>query len=111
MHCIEKGFQGGMKSGGFDGRDWKVFVIVALVLNSPPLLVRVPVIGILAFIPSLFWISIPGIPLALIGLPFFDVAEFGAVPKGAIGWSLIVTFWIGIAFLLALMLRKMKART
>jgi len=99
-----------MKSGGFDGRDWKVFVVVALVLNSPPLLVRVPVIGMLAFIPSLFWISIPGIPLALIGLPFFAVAEFGAVPKGAIGWSLIVTFWIGIAFLVVLMLKKMKAR-
>ena len=99
-----------MKSGGFDGRDWKVFVVVALVLNSPPLLVRVPVIGMLAFIPSLFWISIPGIPLALIGLPFFEVAEFGAVPKGAIGWSLIVTFWIGIAFLLVLMLKKMKER-
>src|SRR3989304_8014471 len=99
-----------MKSGGFDGRDWRGFVVVALVLNSPPLLVRVPVIGMLAFIPSLFWISIPGIPLALIGLPFFAVAEFGAVPKGAIGWSLIGTFLVGIAFFLGFLFKKMKKR-
>lgn len=99
-----------MKSGGFDRRDWRVFVVVAFVLNSPPLLVRVPVIGMLAFIPSLFWTSIPGIPLAVMGLPFFQVEEFGAVPKGVIGWSLIVAFWIGVAFLLVVMFKKMKAR-
>jgi len=99
-----------MKNGGFDGRDWRVFLVVALILNSPPLLVRVPVIGMLAFIPSLLWINIPGIPLATIGLPFFTVAEFGAVPNGVIGWSLIVTFWTGLAFVLVLMLKKMRAR-
>jgi len=110
VHILEKGFQSEMKSGGFEGRDWRVFLVVGLIVNSPPLLVRVPVIGMLAFIPSLFWVNIPGIPLALIGLPFFAIAEFGAVPKGVIGWSLIVAFWTGIAFVVVLMLKKMRAR-
>lgn len=64
----------------------------------------------LAFIPALFWVSIPGVPLALAGLPFYEIKEFGAIPNGGIGWLLIVAFWLVVAFCLTLALKRRRAR-
>ncbi len=90
-------------------QDWKLFIIFALVLNSPPLLVRIPIVGIFAFLPSLFWVNIPGLLLEQIGVPFFDVQEFGAIPKGPFGWLLIITFWLVVAFILTRIIKRKKS--
>ena len=97
-----------MKMLRLDSKDLKILVLAILVLNSPPVLVRVPAIGIIMFIPMLFWISIPGIPFALIGLPYYEIKEFGAIPHGIMGWVLIVLFWCLVAFGLTVILKKAR---
>ena len=91
-----------------DSKDLKILLVALLVLNSPPILVRVPFIGILMFIPMLFWISIPGIPLGLLGLPYFEIKEFGAIPRGIMGWGLVVLFWCLMACGLTLILKRAR---
>lgn len=91
-----------------DSKDLKILLVALFVLNSPPILVRVPLIGILMFIPMLFWISIPGIPLALLGLPYFEIKEFGAIPHGIMGWGLVVLFWCLMACGLTLILKRAR---
>jgi hypothetical protein len=56
----------------------------------------------------LFWISIPGIPLGLIGLPYFEIKEFGAIPHGIMGWGLVVLFWCLMACGLTLILKRAR---
>src|SRR3972149_10051049 len=97
-----------MKILKLDSKDLKILILAILVLNSPPVLVMVPVIGIIMFIPMLFWISIPGIPFALIGLPYYEIKEFGAIPHGIMGWVLIVLFWCFVGFGLTVILKKAR---
>ncbi len=91
-------------------KDIKLLLALIMIFNSPPILVRIPIMGILMFIPLLFWISIPGIPMGLIGVPFYEIKEFGAIPKGFIGWALIVLFWSLLAFVTYSIIRKVKSR-
>lgn len=74
---------------------WKRSVILMVLILSVPVAVRIPIIGMIAFIPALFVISIPGFLFApLVGSSVIDIQEFGAVPKNLFGWSLIVVFWV-----------------
>jgi hypothetical protein len=43
-------------------------------------------------------------------LSFYEIREFGAVPKGIIGWVLIAVFWLVVAFFLTLALKKLRER-
>ena len=66
-------------------------------LNWPPILVRVPLLGPLCFVAALFWINIPALWLGLagaVGQPHYDIQEFGALPQTPLAWSLIVAFWL-----------------
>lgn len=94
----------------FNRKDLKLLILLIVIFNAPPILVRVPIIGIIMFIPMLFWISIPGIPMGLIGFPFYDIKEFGAIPKGFIGWALIVLFWSFSAFVTCSIIKKIKSK-
>lgn len=97
-----------MKMLRLDSKDFKILILAILVLHSPVLLVWVPVIGMIMFIPMLFWINIPGIPFALIGLPYYEIKEFGAIPHGIIGWGLIILFWCLLAFGFTLILKMAR---
>jgi len=94
----------------FGSGDLKLFIGILLLLHVPPLLMLIPVLGALAFLPWLFWINIPGIPMAALGVPFFDIQEFGAVPKGGLAWLLIVLFWVAVAFCLTLVIKRVRMR-
>ena len=91
-------------------RNLKLFFSITLLLNLSPLFIFIPInkLKLLAFIPYLFWINIPGIPLARLGVPFYEIHEFGAVPQNPAGWALIVIFWILIAGLLTLLFSTMQ---
>lgn len=74
---------------------WKRSVTLMVLIILILVAMRIPVIGMVAFLPSLFVISIPGFLLApFVGSSVIDIQEFGAVPKNVFGWSLIVFFWI-----------------
>ena len=53
------------------------------------------VASILSFLAILFWINIPGLPLAMLGV--FRAEEFGALP-GPFGYVIIVLFWTLVAY-------------
>ncbi|HWQ93002.1 MAG TPA: hypothetical protein VN673_15095 [Clostridia bacterium] len=68
-------------------------------------------LGPLAFTQALYWINVPGRPLArIMGPRHFDVQEFGAMPVGPVEYGLIALFWLIVAgilaFLTALLLAK-----
>jgi len=96
----------------FDQKDWKVFILLIIVFNLPPLLIFMPLNSVqtFAFLPYLFWVSIPGIPFGTAGLPFYEIEEFGAIPKGAIGWGLIVLFWIFVAYGLTMITKRLREK-
>jgi hypothetical protein len=58
----------------------------------------------------LFWINIVGIPLAIIGIPYFEIHEFGPVPQGAIGYGVIVFVYIMAAFFCHLLANKVTCK-
>jgi hypothetical protein len=84
-------------------RFFKTLLIWLLFFNWPPLVVLVPPLRLVAFVPLLFWINIPGLFLAtLLGPPMFKVEEFGALPSGPIAWGLLALFWVLVAVLFTL---------
>ena len=88
----------------FGPRRKRRLLILLLVFFLVPILALLPFrsIQIVVFLPLLFWINIAGLPLALIGVPYFEVHEFGAVPQGAIGYSLITLVYALAAFFLSM---------
>ncbi|MBU0729406.1 MAG: hypothetical protein KKE17_01785 [Proteobacteria bacterium] len=88
----------------------KLFFLTVLLLNSPSLYLLIPdsMVRILLLLPYLLWVNIPGIPLAHLKFPFYELHEFGAVPQNLIGWSLIVIFWIFVAGLLTIAINIAK---
>jgi hypothetical protein len=93
------------------------FVIWMGLLNWPAVLIWIPGLSMLCFLPYLFWINIPALWLGLakvIGKPHYDIQEFGAMPLTPLSWILIVSFWILMAVVLALLTalvqRKLEAR-
>jgi len=86
-----------------------ITVLIWFVIISLPVAIEMitplqhSLLGPLAFIPALYWINIPGMPLARIwGLPHFKMGEFGALPQDVFAWTLITLFWILVAVCLAL---------
>jgi hypothetical protein len=63
-------------------------------------------------VPILFWI---GLPASLFGAPLFKLTMVGYDPVGIAGWSMVVLFYVAIAFVLwgailvALWLRRRRA--
>jgi hypothetical protein len=89
----------------FGPRRLKRFVVLVLAFWVVPLLSFIPFapIKMWLFLPLLFWIkNIVGIPLAIIGISYFEIHEFGAVPEGTIGYGIIVFVYIMAAFFLSL---------
>jgi hypothetical protein len=79
-------------------RHIKTFLIWMVVLNWPPLLwlMHSDFLRLVCFGPYLFWINIPALWLGLaklIGMPHYDIQEFGAMPLTPFSWFLIVVFW------------------
>ncbi len=76
---------------------WLVF------FNWPPIAILIPPFRLIAFLPYLFWINLPGLRLAaLLGPPHFEFGKFGAFPHGPLAWGLIGGFWFLIAICFAL---------
>jgi hypothetical protein len=78
----------------------KTFLIWSVFLNWPPILVWIPPVRGLCFLPFLFWINIPALWLGLarlFGHPHYDIQEFGALPQTVFAWMLIVIFWLLVA--------------
>jgi len=88
----------------FGSRRRKRLVVLVLAFLVVPMLSFIPFfpIKMWLFLPLLFWINIVGIPLAIIGIPYFEIHEFGAVPQGTIGYGVIVFVYIMAAFFLSL---------
>jgi len=88
----------------FGPRRLKRFAVLVLAFLVVPILAFIPFapIKMLLFLPLLFWINIVGIPLATIGIPYFEIHEFGAVPQGAIGYGIILFVYFMAAFFLSL---------
>ncbi len=61
----------------------------------------------LAFLAILFWINIPGIPLAMLGV--FRAEEFGALP-GPFGYVIIVLFWTLVAYAITRFFERISTR-
>jgi hypothetical protein len=84
------------------------FLLLALILNLPPVLMWFPPTQMIGFFPALFWANIPGYPLTMIGFPFFRWGDFGAYPLGIFGHLIIVLFWVCVAYLPFLFMSKIK---
>lgn len=65
------------------------------------------VASFLAFFAFLFWINIPGLPLALLGV--FRAEEFGALP-GPFGYVIIVLFWTLVAYAITRVFDRISTR-
>ncbi|MEE9271309.1 MAG: hypothetical protein V3V49_13735 [Candidatus Krumholzibacteria bacterium] len=99
---------------GLQKRDLKLFGVLLLIVNLPPIIVYsgTPFAFIFMFLPALFWVNVPGIPLALVlGEPHFDVQEFGAMPKDPLAWALIISFWIVAPYAATLIVKKIRKGT
>ena len=60
-------------------------------------------LGRVGFTQALYWINLPGLPLArFMGSQHFKVEEFGALPQTAVAYAAIALFWIGMAAVLGL---------
>ena len=88
----------------------KIFLFWLVVLNWPPVLIGIPFLCLLCFLPFLFWINIPALWLGLgrcIGPPHYEIGAFGALPQTPLAWIGVAAFWtllavvltIGISFL------------
>lgn len=95
----------------------KTFLIWLALLNWPPILILVPPLRGLCFLPYIFWINIPALWLGLaklIGKPHYDIQEFGAMPQTPLAWALIASFWIllaaGLTLATALFRSKLKSK-
>ncbi len=100
-----------MRVLGLDKRDLKLFAVLLAFVNLPPIIFYsgIPPLFMLAFLPALFWVNIPGIPLAMIiGEPHFDIQEFGAMPKDALSVGLIIVFWVLVPYGATLIVRKIR---
>ena len=97
----------------FGPRRRKRFVVLVLTFLAVPMLSFLPFapIKMWLFLPLSFWINIVGMPLAIIGIPYFEIHEFGAVPQGAIGYGLIVLVYIMAAFFYNLLAKKLTHKT
>ena len=103
-----------MRVLGLDKRDLKLFAVLLAFANLPPIMVHsgIPPLMIFGFLPALFWVNVPGMPLAIIiGQPHFDIQEFGAMPKDTFSWTLIIIFWILVPYGATLIMRKLRKRT
>lgn len=64
-------------------------------------LLPIPLLQPLLFLPYLFWTNLVALPLAMLGVPFFEVHEFGGVPQGVVGYGLICLVYLVLAFVLS----------
>ena len=87
----------------------KRFIFIVLLLNLPMLLALAEVPG--SMLPALVWINTPvlwtGIA-QLLGESHFIIGEFGASPQSALAYSVIITFWTAVAFLITKITVKLK---
>ena len=92
----------------FGPRRKKRFVILLVVFFFVPIVSLLPFNSLrsLFFLPMLFWINLVGIPLGMLGVPYFDIHEFGAVPERLIGYAIIALIYLLIAFLLSMIGKK-----
>lgn len=92
--------------GQFTGRSHiprciRILLIWLLLIHWPFVIGWLPPLHMAAFVQAMFWINIPGLPMAeRIGLPHFKVEEFGALPQDAFAWSILFLFWLIVALCL-----------
>jgi hypothetical protein len=73
----------------------KTLLTFGLLLNSPAILVWLPPLKLLFFLPFLYWINLPGRYLERwIGKPHYEIHEFGVLPQTPLAWLLIVAAWM-----------------
>lgn len=89
----------------FGPRRKKRFIILLVVFFFIPILMFLPftIVKVTLFLPLLLWVNIVGIPLAMTGLPYFEIHEFGVVPQGIIGYGLIVLGYFFAALFLSML--------
>ena len=85
----------------FNKRRTKSLASWLVMLLTPGLLMLVPVVNIFTLPVWVLWITIPAIPLTILGIRSYEFQEFGAMPKGIVDWACIVSFYIFTAFFLS----------
>ncbi len=93
----------------FNKRRTKSFARWLTILLTPGLLMLVPVVNIFTLPVWVLWITVPAIPLTVVGILSYEFKEFGAMPKGAIDWACIVGFYVIVAFLVSWMTIRKRA--
>ena len=93
---------------GFNKRRTKSFASWLAVLLAPGLLMLVPVVNIFTLPVWILWITIPAIPLTVLGIRSYEFQEFGAMPKGTADWACIVGFYVITAFFLSWMTNRKR---
>ena len=89
----------------------KSFVSWLAILLTPGLLMVVPMVNIFTLPVWVLWITVPAIPLSVLGIRSYKFQEFGAMPKGTLDWACIVGFWVMAACFLSWMTNRKKAGT
>jgi len=86
----------------------RTFLFWLVFFNWPPVVIWIPFLRALAFLPYMLWINIPVLWCGLgkllgqthydfIGKPQHYLQEFGPIPLTPLSWILVVAFWILIA--------------
>jgi len=90
----------------------RAFLVALAIVHFPFLGYLLPSLRMAMFLPVLFWVNIPGVPLGMaLGKPLYEFHEFGVMPQGPVAWGLIEGSWIVIAYGLSVAwLRCKRAR-
>jgi|GEM_PF-488858 len=86
----------------------RTFLFWLVFFNWPPVVIWIPFLRVLAFLPYMLWINIPVLWCGLgkllgqthydfIGKSQYYLQEFGPMPLTPLSWILIVAFWTLIA--------------
>ncbi len=78
------------------------FIPLAIVLNSPPILLQVPIVHIPAVILIAIW-ALPGIIFASIFPNDYKITDFGPSPETTFAWGCLMGFWIVVACIIAIL--------
>jgi hypothetical protein len=90
---------------------WRVSLVSLLVIHVPVVLIFVPFVNVLAFIPFLLYLNIPTQVFdfgALFGPNHFELSAYGYSPISILSWIVIFSFWLFISMVFGLSIALIK---